>query len=79
LKEKRPDFDEFSFVSVNDAVPSECDLVDLKFDSGRLGIGWWDGTNFYCRRKREDENVISWRRRHIENEMSSPFSSWKAE
>lgn len=79
LKKKNPNFDEFSFIDVNDAVPSEFDLVDLKFDSGRMRTGWWAGTEFACRRKREDEHVVAWRRRHVEDEMSAPFSPWKSE
>ena len=69
LKEKNPLFDEFSFVDVNDGVPSEFDLVDLRLSSGRLQTGWWAGAEFACRRKREDEHVIAWRRRHVQDEI----------
>ena len=45
------------------AKPIPYDLVQLEFDNGRDGVGWWTGDDWYSRYLTENSKVVAWRRR----------------
>jgi len=66
--EKNPNFNVFDFHDPKNVLPYAFDIVDLLMDNSVQRRGWWDGGDWYCRKKKIDEKIVGWRKRMNETD-----------
>lgn len=42
--------------------PKLFDLVHLAFEDSKSLTGWWNGTEWCCRRNKDDKPVVRWKK-----------------